>query len=152
MRKGKLILFTGLVCLGLLVGCGSSEETTSVPQAPAPTNDPGTFDPPTTPVPDPRIPDLSLAVPMTLPDPNDFSGLEEIAGAVFAPLVGDPLFEMRISGGRSQDVTGTILVAFEDREGFWGAQLDSFEDTGFRNSIPNTLKHTTVEFPKPLKF
>lgn len=116
------------------VSCGESEESNPLP-TPTPTGgDGGPYDPGTTPGTDPRIPDLSRSVAILLRDSTNYSDLAALAGNVFPPLVGDARVAQTISGGRSTVVTGGILVAFEDSEGFWGAQIPSFETAGIRTS------------------
>jgi hypothetical protein len=124
-----------LMMLVLISACGESEESGSIP-TPEPPTTPQTvpFTPPVEPPVDPRIPDLRNAVPIVLTDSVNFSGLEDLSQVIFLPIVGDPLVKINISDGRSQSVSGDVLVAFEDREGFWGAQLESFEQTGIRTS------------------
>lgn len=112
----------------VLISCGK-DETTS---APSPLDlDPPTdpFDPAPPPDDDTRVPDLEKAVTVALTDPVNFSGLEDIANFVFAPLVGDPLVSMDLLVDRSTGISGSILVAFEDQIGFWGAILNSFKGT-----------------------
>lgn len=123
----------GILVLGLSA-CGGQDESITVPQPTDPTNqnDGGDLDPPTIPGPDGRLPDLTKAVPMLLAD--GLNGLTDIFNFVVPPLVGDPLVLMNISGGRSNVVTGSILVVFEDAVGFGGAQLNSFEEVGVRTS------------------
>ncbi len=127
-----------VLCLSLVAACGKSSETTNgVPTPVDPSKQGGGNNPyiVPTPTPDPRIPDLSTATALRLVNPTDYSGLEEIANIVYLPLVGDPKIAMKISGAdRSNDVTGSVLVAFEDQVGFWGAQLTSFPGTGYRDS------------------
>lgn len=126
------------VCTAMIAACGGSKETTNnvpVPVDPTTQTTTTTYTPPVNPGQDPRLPALqSKAVVLRLTDPTTYTGLQELAQVLFLPLVGDPKVAMDISGGRDTLVTGKILVSFEDQEGYWGALLDSFGDTGARSS------------------
>ena len=122
-----------LVAVVLIVlGCGGGE-TKEIPSPADPSAPPQELTPPA-PTTDPRLPDLSHAVPINLHDKTTYQGLQDLAKTVFPPLVGDPLVSMRLTNTRDTNISGSILIAFEDRMGFWGASLDSFEGTGYRDS------------------
>lgn len=124
--KSQAFLFV----LFFVVACGNpSNSTNSIPQASDPTaNSPDESVPTVTPVPvDPRIPALNGAVPINLLDKINYSGLSDIAKNVFLPLVGDPKIVLHLPNTRDQILySGDALIAFEDKAGFWGAQLPAF--------------------------
>ncbi len=118
-----------------LFSCGGNEENSN--PIPTPSQDPTpnpTSIPTPTPSVDSRLPDLTNAVSIRLTDAVNFSGLKDLAKTVFLPLVGDSKIKMSIDGGRENSVSGSVLISFEDSEGFWGAQLSSFDKTGIRTS------------------
>jgi len=132
MMKRKWITNSLLILVSLAVIRCSKEETTGIPTPtppPGPTNN-GGFDPTTPPNIDPRLPDLSKAVGVTLADSTTYSGLQDIATNVFLPLVGDSLVSMNLELGADSSLSGSLLFAFEDQLGFWGALLPSFPGTG----------------------
>lgn len=126
-----------LSCVVWMTACGKSGETTNgapAPVDPTAQNQVPNYTPVTDPGQDGRLPDLTTAVALRLPNPSDYSGLEELAQVLYLPLVGDPKIRMTISGDRTNAVTGSILVGFEDRAGWWGADVPSFSKTGYRNT------------------
>lgn len=104
------------------------------PAAPAPVPSP---------TPDPRLPDMTGSVLVNLEDKILFSGLSDLAGNIFLPLVGDPKVVLHLPLSRSTLLSGNILFGFEDKQGFWGTQVPSFEGTG--NLSSNTLDITFAD-------
>ena len=135
MRNVILKLFFFFFPMFLIFACGqTSSTTTPVPTPPPPVEDdaPTDFSPAPPPV-DPRLPDLSKAVALNLKD-KTLKGLKDLAVAIFPPLVGDPLILMDFSNGRGTEVEGSVLLSFEDAQGFWGARLDSVSGVGTRSA------------------
>ena len=127
-------LYTLCLCLGVfLTSCGSPKseiDTIASPTDPTPIKDsPDTVVPPPVPTPDPRLPDLTGAVPINLIDNINYTGLAELAENVFPPLVGDAKIRLQFTNTRAQNINGNVLIAFEDNQGFWGAELTSFPGT-----------------------
>jgi hypothetical protein len=141
MRKVALkrFLFPILsLSLGLLflAACGETgSNTTGIPTAGG-----EDVEGPTTPLPeDPGnttsgIPNLSKSAVINLEDKINYSDLIAIAGNVVTPIVGDPRVLLKITNTRSEKVNGTLLLAFEDKLGFWGADMNSVADTGVNTS------------------
>ena len=87
---------------------------------------------------------MTNAVPIDLVDETNLTGLKDIAeGQVYPPLVGDPLINMTITSGGGTVVNGQVLVAFEDSQEFWGAQLPSFNGMGV--ALANSLDMTFAD-------
>lgn len=118
----------GACTLFFVVSCGSPKNSTNaIPQAQNPEVKPPqtiTIPPPPT---DGRIPDLSTAASVNLTDFTNLSGLIAISGGVTAPLVGDPKVIVHLPTTNTQSLyAGDLLFTFEDKAGFWGAQLSLF--------------------------
>lgn len=80
------------------------------------------------------IPDLSGAVVLSLFDKINYSGLAELAGNIFLPVVGDTKIKLQVTNTRAQAIEGKVLIAFEDKKGFWGAEIPSVKGTGINTS------------------
>lgn len=140
MRKVALrkVLFPLLsISLGLLflVACGDTgSNTTGIPTSG------GSGSGGTTPVtpdptnPTPGLPDLSKSSAINLDDKINYSGLIAIAGNVVTPIVGDPRAVLKITNTTNLSVNGTLRLAFEDKAGFWWADMNSVEGTGVNTS------------------
>lgn len=135
----KFVIFPVLsAALGLLflTSCGATGSTTTG----IPTVTPPTGGGPTSPLPEepptttPGLPDLSASVAINLRDKVTYSDLSAIAGNIVTPIVGDPRALLKITNTRNQSVNGTLLVAFEDKLGFWGADMKSVPGTGVNTS------------------
>lgn len=118
----------------LTVACGS-DNSQGLPTAPPPPGTGSGADLPTAGLPnDPRVPALlAKSVEISLTDSVNFTGLQDLAKTVFAPLV-QTFVAMEIVRGRETEVSGSILVGFEDSEGFWGALLNTFAGASQRSS------------------
>ncbi len=116
------------------VACGK-DNSQGLPTAPPPPGTGGTTDLPTAGLPnDPRVPALlAKAVEIKLVDSVNFTGLQDLAQTIFAPLV-QTFVALEIVRGRETEVSGSILVGFEDSEGFWGALLNTFAGASQRSS------------------
>jgi len=130
-----LTLFLSLFFLGACGQTGSN--TTGVPVSAAPVNPPSPeVDPlPEVPTePNPNLPNLSGSVALALTDNVNYTGLSAIAGNIVTPIVGDPRVLLKTTNTREQSVEGTLLVSFEDKLGFWGANMVSVPKSGFNTS------------------
>lgn len=139
-----------LCALLFVVSCGSPKNSTnSIPQAENPEEKkvPQTITVPTPPTTDSRLPDLSTASAINLTDYTNFTGLIDLAGNMFPPLVGDPKIILHVPANRSQYLyNGDVLVAFEDKQGFWGAQLSLFAKSTINAYDPSTKTLTNSQF------
>ena len=116
----------------LAIAC-SEEPGTGIPTVPPPDNGGGT-DLPSDPNSDPRLPELlNKAVELKLTDSVNYAGLKDLATTVFLPIV-ETFVALEINRGREADVTGAIMVGFEDNEGFWGGVLNTFPKASQRSS------------------
>lgn len=136
ISKNARKVFDLFLLMGMTVffsSCGqSSNQSNAIPQAQDPNAKPQQkLDVPTTPGVDPRLPDLSKAVSINLTDKTNYTGLKDIAGDISLPLVGDPKISMAYMPSAKK---GTVLLAFEDKWGFWGASIPSFDGTGSKTS------------------
>lgn len=139
----------GIVSLFLVVSCGSPKSSTNtIPEATNPEDKPHqTIEVPTSPTADSRLPDLKTAASINLVDFANFTGLIDIAGNVFAPLVGDPKVVVHVPTTRNQSLyAGNILVSFEDKQGFWGAELSLFAKKSVNVYDSNTKTLTNSQF------
>lgn len=146
MRKPSLNQFlfplvSAALSVLFLVSCGATNSTTTgaptvVDNGGGTGNGTGNPDPLPTggTTPTPGLPDLTGSVALALTDNVTYSGLSAIAGNISAPIVGDPKVLLKITNTRTQSVNGTLLVAFEDRMGFWGANMTSVKGTGVNTS------------------
>ncbi|NBX92564.1 MAG: hypothetical protein EB078_06335 [Proteobacteria bacterium] len=134
-KKVLFPLITAALGLLFLASCGGTgSSTTGIPTAGAGPGGP-TNPLPTPPInPTPGLPDLTGAVSLALQDNINYSGLADIAGNVVTPVVGDPKVKLQITNTRNQSVNGKMLVAFEDKLGFWGADMTSVAGTGANTS------------------
>jgi len=126
----------------VIVACGNKQDETNPVRRPV---DPTAGNQPLVPAQpgiDPRLPDLSRAVTLTLKDSDNFTGLIDLA-KVFVPVMnaagekttdGDTLVSMVFSNDRATTISSQILIAFSDKLGFWAAQQKSFDGTAFRTS------------------
>lgn len=80
------------------------------------------------------LPDLSTSTTLNLDDKINYSGLVAIAGNVVTPIVGDPKVLLRITNTQNTNVEGNLRLAFEDKVGFWWADLNSVKGTGINTS------------------
>lgn len=126
----RIALF--LVALNI-AACGGGSSSSSSAPVPNANNGGGTLNNPGNTV-DPRLPNLSRALAINLTDKTGYQGLIDIAKLVVTPIVGDALIHLTLPNDRTTEVSSTVIVAFEDRVGFWGAQLSSFPGTAFRTS------------------
>lgn len=114
----------------LAVGCGKKEDSSiKPPVTPAP-DQTSTTPPPAaipTPTPDPRLPDMTGSTVVFLSDKANYSGLSDLAGNFFGPLVGDARLVLHLPKSRTQAIYGDMTFGFEDNQGFWGASLSSFD-------------------------
>ena len=144
------LLKISLLGVSLLVAaCGDTGSTsTGVPVPANPSNPGGTL--PTTTNTDSRIPDLTGAAPINLQDKVNFTALSEILasdGKVFRfPIVLEPLIKMTLDNKIM--VSGKLLVAFEDKNGFWGAELPTVEGA----SVQNSTNFDTIHSDSGLSF
>jgi hypothetical protein len=129
----------------MLAHCAGKSDLNPLPKATDPNATTQTI-PNTTPSTDPRIPDLSKAVAIHLDDNVNYTGLKDLAHVVYAPVIGDALISMNISGGRTTSFTSSVLIAFEDHYGFWGALQNSFTGTTTRTSNSIDAIHSDSEF------
>lgn len=128
MQK-SLKLFAFLTVALIVISCGKENETSVVPTAETETTSTSeNFVPAPPSETDDRLPDLSQAVNLILEDAINFSGLKDIAKVVLTPMVRNPLVALTLNLDRS-NISGNILLAFEDQLGFWGAIVSSFEGT-----------------------
>lgn len=85
---------------------------------------------PKNPTQDPRIPDLTGGLNIVLKDAVNYTGLKDLAHGVYPgdnnKLITPPVAVIKLGPARSAFPSGTILIAFEDVIGFWGAKLNSF--------------------------
>jgi hypothetical protein len=77
---------------------------------------------------------LSKAAPVALEDNVTYRGLIDIAGNIVLPIVGDPKLLLQITNTRQQSVEGLLRFAFEDKIGFWAADLKSVPKSGVNTS------------------
>jgi len=140
-RKWKLkrhIINLSLVLCFLIVSCAKNTSTNTPPQG-ANTQTP--IDPGTTTPSDPYGEQIKASVPIDLSDKVNFLGLADISGSggrpgnLSLPIVGDAKVRLQITNTRSQSIKGSLFLAFEDQQGFWGAKWDAaFPGTGFQTS------------------
>jgi hypothetical protein len=134
-RKIDSVVWTVVTVL-VLSSCGKPKEESGAGLAPT---DPGgtTTTTPVTPetaAPDSRLPNLDGAVAINLVDKVTYKGLEDLAGNLFLPIVGDAKVKLELPKSRTADISGKILIAFEDKLELWWAVLESFPGTGTRSS------------------
>lgn len=137
LKSSTLFILSLGAGIFLLGACGQTGSTTTgAPVAVTPTNPTPDVDP----LPDlptettPGLPDLSGSVALALQDNINYTGLSDIAGNIVTPIVGDPRALLRITNTREQSVEGTLMVSFEDKLGFWGADLVSVPKSGVNTS------------------
>lgn len=143
LKIGALVL-----CLAL-AGCGGDSSTTStLPTPNTNTNPGGTLN--NQPQTDSRLPDLTGAVPINLTDKVSFTAINDLLSPsnqfVALPLVLEPVIKMTLANDRSTNVKGKVLIAFEDKIGFWGAELSTVDGASIRNSSNIDTIHTDTEF------
>lgn len=134
MKKKQLIsrAFFGAALL-LSVACGR-DNSQGIPTAQRPPGANGSGLPSTGPQSDPRFPTLlSRAVSISLTDPIQFMGLKDLAKVIYLPVV-ETFFALSLPSNRDSSIAAQMLVGFEDRLGFWGALLSTFEGTSTRTS------------------
>jgi len=137
IKTTGIFLLTALAGLVFLSACGQTgSKTTGVPIGAAPTNPTTDPDPlPENPDPvTPGLPSLTGSAALALTDNINYTGLSDIAGNIVTPIVGDPRALLKITNTRDQAVEGTLLVAFEDKLGFWGADMVSVPKSGVNTS------------------
>lgn len=149
VRSGTVklrFLNLSLLLIGFTIAaCSNTTQTSgSVPTPSNPASGTQTTLTVPTPSQNPNIPDLTNAVPINLVDKTSYSGLMDISsGQVYPPLVGDPLIDMQLTSGGGTVVNGQVLVAFEDSQEFWGAELPSFNGMG--TALANSLDMTFAD-------
>lgn len=139
LKSTGLFLVISLAGIFFLTGCGDTGSTTTdappVPVAPTDPSDTNVDPLPEIPTePTPGLPDLSGSAALSLSDNINYTGLSDIAGNIVTPIVGDPQALLKITNTREQSVEGTLLVSFEDKLGFWGADLTSVPKSGVNTS------------------
>jgi hypothetical protein len=146
LQLKRLITFFSIGSLLLISACGGSSSS-SVPTTATPSTTPTTVTVPTV-TSNPALPNLTNAVSINLVDKTNYSGLAAISGNIYPPLVGDPYLSMTLTYGRTTPIAGTILVAYEDSIGFWGAQVNSFPgvDTYTATSFDMTFADDDLVF------
>lgn len=138
LKSTGLFLFIGLAGIFFLTGCGDTGSTTTgaPPVAVTPTPPVDEVDPlPEVPTETtPGLPNLTGSAALALTDNINYTGLTDIAGNIVTPIVGDPQALLKITNTRDQSVEGTLLVSFEDKLGFWGADMTSVPKSGVNTS------------------
>ena len=147
-QRTKKIFSQALLTAVLLVAvaCGKDSQT-NAPAAPAaPT--PG---PTTTLSSDPRQnPNLPAALKnsaeIRLTDALNFTGLQDLAGIVTAPVV-ETFISLTLPNNRDVGaISSQILVGFEDDFGFWAALLNSFDGAATRTSTSLDAIYSSSKF------
>ena len=133
-RSYKLVFLSGIFGVCLTHCSKSADQTNAVPTPPSdPTPAAQPVTPPTA-EPDSRLPSwVSKAVPIQLTTAGDFSGLQDLFGIVYPPLVGDPSIAMDLTGDRERTVSGTLHFGFEDAKGFQYIDIPSVVSPDYRN-------------------
>lgn len=132
-HPGILVLISMVFFLN---ACGKSDEHTNVvPQAPPQTPTESQPLPVKAPGKDTRLPPwVEVAAPIKLTQPGRYTGLDDLFGIVYPPLVGDPLVAMSLDGNRDRAVNGLVHFGFEDAKGFQFAEIPSVRNLGYRDS------------------
>jgi hypothetical protein len=126
LKRIKDIFQMAMLAL-VVAACSGGSSTSTPPTSTNPTPAPTTLTPPTSST-DSNIPNLTNAVAIIGPTTDNFSGLQAIAGNFFSPLVGAAQILMQIPDQRAADISAstTVLISFEDSQGFWGLQQEAF--------------------------
>lgn len=163
LRKLKLncwICTLLAACLLLISACGNKEETSGAPTVASPFTPGKEFNLPGT-TPDGRLPDLSRATDVFLTDTVNYSALYDITYGTFFPIGGTGsqiVGNVKAQGTIKDDRTnfdasipgtlleGKILIAFEDKAGFWGAELPIFPKAATRVGSSHDMIFADDEF------
>jgi len=145
----RLFFSVLIVLVALVVGCGSSDSSNSVPQATNP-NNVGTIPIPTPTTTSNGVPDLSHSAAIQVPNTNDYSGfgtlLEE---QIYPPVVGNPEIQISAVVSRQAPYTAssncTALIGIEDNYGWTGAEWSVYPDASTVLS-DNTGVHANLYF------
>jgi len=129
--------FSFLFVTLLLVSCGGTDSTNTVPQAADP-NAGATTPLPTVTVPtDGRLPEWVANKRygnIIVPSVTDYSNLEAIFGLIYPPVVGTPIIAMDIASDRTTNVSGKLYLGVEDDKAFTYREWTSLESMSARSS------------------